>query len=83
MYRCINQGGETRPQSLRMYKLFIGFRKLGEFPTIREAKKFAGDSHLFGCFSLIGGNYRDSWYVMNDKTIKIRAATAANQLIEL
>lgn len=46
-----------------MYKLFIGFRKLGEFPTILEAKKYAQDSKLTGFFSLLGENYSDQWYV--------------------
>lgn len=47
-----------------MYILFIGFRKLGEFPTISEAKKFAQDSRETGVFTLLGnGYYRDSWYV--------------------
>jgi hypothetical protein len=46
-----------------MYILFIGFRKLGEFPSISQAKQFARNSGLSGVFSLIGKNYRDSWYV--------------------
>jgi len=46
-----------------MYILFIGFRKLGEFPTISEAKKFAQDSGLSGMFSLLGDNYNDQWYI--------------------
>jgi len=52
-----------------MYKLFIGFRKLGEFPTILQAKKFARDSDLTGVFTLLGENYRDSWYkfIYNNK----------------
>lgn len=45
-----------------MYILFIGFRKLGEFPTIQEAKKYAHDLKEAGVFSLIGDNYSDSWY---------------------
>lgn len=46
-----------------MYKLFIGFRKLGEFPTILQAKQFATQSNLTGIFSLLGdNNYHDSWY---------------------
>lgn len=45
-----------------MYILFIGFRKLGEFPSIQQAKKYAQDSEETGVFSLIGDNYRDSWY---------------------
>lgn len=48
-----------------MYKLFMGFRKIDEFPTIREAKKFAAESDLTGVFTLIGDNYRDSWYQFN------------------
>lgn len=45
-----------------MYTLFIGFRKIDVFPSIREAKKFASESGLIGVFSLIGDNYHDSWY---------------------
>jgi hypothetical protein len=48
-----------------MYKLFIGFRKLGEFPTISEAKRFAHNSGLTGAFNLLGNNYRDAWYVFS------------------
>jgi len=47
-----------------MYKLFIGFRKLGEFPTIHEAKKYASELKEAGVFTLLGsGYYRDSWYI--------------------
>ncbi len=45
------------------YKLFIGLRKLGEFSSIWKAKLFAQESGLSGTFSLIGKEYRDSWYV--------------------
>lgn len=45
-----------------MYTLFIGFRKIDVFPSIREVKKFASESDLIGIFSLIGDNYHDSWY---------------------
>lgn len=48
-----------------MYKLFIGFRILGEFETIWEAKQYANKSGLTGVFNLIGDKYRDSWYVPN------------------
>ena len=44
------------------YKLFIGFRKLGEFYSIREAKLFAQDCDEHGIFNLIGTNYSDTWY---------------------
>lgn len=43
-----------------IYTLFVGFRKLGEFNSILEAKKFARSSNLAGAFNLIGDNYRDS-----------------------
>lgn len=45
------------------YKLYIGFRKLGEFNSIWQAKQFARESGLSGTFSLIGDGYRDSWYI--------------------
>lgn len=46
-----------------MYRLYIGFKLLGEFDSIREAKLFAGKCGLSGVFNLIGNNYRDAWYV--------------------
>lgn len=47
-----------------MYKLFVGFRKLGEFESILIAKQFAHESGLTGAFNLLGTNgYSDSWYV--------------------
>ena len=46
-----------------MYKLFVGFRKLGEFPSISEAKKFADQSGYSGVFILVGEDYRDSWFI--------------------
>ena len=48
---------------MRKYKLFIGYRLLGEFSGIWEAKNFAAESGMSGIFSLVGENYRDSWYV--------------------
>ena len=50
-----------------MYKLFIGFRKLGEFPTILEAKKYAQNSKQTGLFSLLGDNYSDQWYIFKEQ----------------
>ena len=35
---------------------------LGEFSGIWEAKNFAAESGMSGIFSLVGENYRDSWY---------------------
>lgn len=46
-----------------MYRLYIGFKLLGEFDSIREAKQFAGKSGLSGVFNLIGNNYQDAWHV--------------------
>lgn len=46
------------------YKLFIGFKRLGIFDSISEAKKYADRSGLWGAFNLLGDKgYRDSWYV--------------------
>lgn len=50
-----------------VYTLFVGFRKLGEFKSILEAKKFAQSSNLAGAFNLLGENYRDSWYVFESE----------------
>jgi hypothetical protein len=58
-----------------MYSLFIGFRKLGEFSSIFEAKKFAQESKLSGVFNLIGENYRDAWYVFEHEARKEKSET--------
>mgnify|MGYP006959924756 CR=1 FL=1 len=50
-----------------MYRLYIGFKLLGEFDSIREAKRFAGKSGLDGVFNLIGDNYWNVWYVPINK----------------
>ncbi|MBN9300720.1 MAG: hypothetical protein J0I03_02875 [Dysgonomonas mossii] len=50
-----------------IYTLFVGFRKLGEFKSILEAKKFAQNYNLAGAFNLIGESYRDSWYVFKSE----------------
>lgn len=50
-----------------MYRLYLGFKLLGEFDSILEAKQFAGKSGLSGAFNLIGDNYRDAWYVLMGK----------------
>ena len=44
---------------MRKYKLFIGYRLLGEFSGIWEAKNFAAESGMSGIFSLVGENYRE------------------------
>lgn len=53
-----------------MYRLYLGFRLLGEFSSILEAKQFAGNSELSGVFNLIGDNYRDAWYVPTNRESK-------------
>lgn len=50
-----------------IYTSFVGFRKLGEFKSILEAKKFAQNSNLAGAFNLLGESYRDSWYVFKSE----------------
>jgi hypothetical protein len=51
-----------------MYKLFVGFRKLGEFDSILIAKQYAHESGITGAFNLLGTNgYRDSWYLFPTK----------------
>lgn len=49
-----------------MYKLFVGFKKLGEFKSISEAKQFADKCGETGVFNLIGDKYKDGWYVFPD-----------------
>ncbi len=49
-----------------MYKLFVGFKKLGEFKSILEAKQFADKCGETGVFNLIGHLYKDSWYVFEN-----------------
>jgi hypothetical protein len=53
------------------FKLFIGFRRLGIFDSIMEAKKYADRSGLWGAFNLLGDKgYRDSWYVFESEVNK-------------
>ncbi len=59
---CRNRRDKWLERRRKMYKLFIGFRKLGEFDSILEAKQFADNSGLTGIFSLRGEEYFDSWY---------------------
>jgi len=63
MYNLLQQEVIKHQNNRDIYKLFIGFKKLGEFKSISEAKKFADNSGLTGAFNLIGDRYRDSWYV--------------------
>lgn len=46
------------------YRLYNGFRLLGEFSTLWQAKQFAQECGEGGMFSFVGDGYRDSWYVV-------------------
>ena len=72
LYTMLQEEVRKHRENSNRYKLFIGFNKLGEFGTIREAKKHAGESGLSGVFNLIGDKYQDSWYVssMQVQTLK-------------
>ncbi len=67
--QCRRRRDEWLNKKAEKYVLFIGFKRLGEFDTILEAKKYADNSGLSGVFNLLGkDNYRDSWYAWgNDK----------------
>lgn len=70
-YAVLQAEAEKHKNNEDMYKLFIGFKKLGEFKTISEAKKYADKCGETGVFNLIGDKYRDSWYVFpNFKSFK-------------
>lgn len=51
----------------KKFVLFLGFKRLGEFDTISEAKKYATECGETGVFNLLGDNYRDAWYVFEDE----------------
>ena len=47
-----------------MYRLYKGFRKIGEYNTVLAAKQSAPKED--GAYNLIGdGWYRDSWIILN------------------
>ena len=64
---CRNRRDEWLKKKSKMYKLFVGFTKLGEFTSISEAKTFADNSEYNGVFNILGKNYRDSWYGIKSK----------------
>lgn len=65
-----------------MYKLFVGFRKLGEFDSIYIAKQFALKNGITGAFNLIGTNGdRDSWYIFPSR--KEDSDTGINPVIPI
>lgn len=50
------------------YKLFRGFKKIGEYRSISEAKKMA-PYNQDGIYNLVSSDktYRDSWQIVNGK----------------
>lgn len=60
---CRERRDEWLNKRSKMYKLFVGLKKLGEFDTILEAKQYAVESGMTGVFNLLGNQYSDSWYV--------------------
>ncbi len=63
IYAMLQEEIRKHKENSDKYKLFIGFKKLGEFDSISEAKKYAENSGYTGAFNLIGNKYNDSWYV--------------------
>ena len=62
-------------ENSNIYKLFIGFKKLGEFNSIQEAKMFAKEMNVTGRFSLLGDKYYDTWYVCKWDIVNEEAKT--------
>ena len=62
MMNLVKMEVAMRKENPNVFKLFVGYKKLGEFDSILEAKKFADKSGLSGVFNLIGEKYQDSWY---------------------
>lgn len=60
---CRERRDEWLNKRNKMYKLFVGLKKLGEFNTIFEAKQHANHCGISGAFNLLGELYTDSWYV--------------------
>ena len=47
---------------MKKYRLYKGFKLIGEFDTILEAKQNAPKED--GVYNLIGDGYRDSWQIL-------------------
>ncbi len=63
IYTMLEEEVKKHRENNDIYKLFIGFKKLGEFTSIMEAKKFADQSGHWGTFNLLGDKYHDAWYI--------------------
>jgi hypothetical protein len=67
IYAMLQEEVKKHKENSDKYRLFIGFKKIGEFGSISEAKQHANKSGLSGVFNLIGNKYQDSWYVSQSK----------------
>jgi hypothetical protein len=74
-YMMLQEEVKRHWENSNKYKLFIGFKKLGEFDSISEAKRYAQDSGLTGAFNLLGDKYRDAWYVYEQEAKRGKAET--------
>lgn len=63
LYVMLQEEVKNHRENSDKYKLFIGFKKLGEFSSILEAKQYADQTGQTGRFSLLGDKYYDSWYI--------------------
>jgi hypothetical protein len=75
MYRMLQEEIKKHKENSDKYKLFIGFKKLGEFDSILEAKQYADKMEQTGRFSLTGDKYYDTWYVSQWDIKKEEAGT--------
>ena len=63
LYTMLEEEVKRHRENKGKYKLFIGFKKLGKFSSISEAKKYADNTQQTGLFNLTGDKYHDSWYI--------------------
>lgn len=75
MYMLLQEEVKKHMENSDKYKLFIGFKKLGEFPSISEAKQYADNTRHTGRFSLTGDKYHDTWCVSQWDMKKEQAET--------
>ncbi|WP_278966300.1 hypothetical protein [Alistipes senegalensis] len=62
LYALLQKEVEKHQANPGIYKLFVGFDKLGEFGSAQGARSHAENCGRSGTFNIIGDRYRDSWY---------------------
>ncbi|MBS4765805.1 hypothetical protein KG007_06235 [Alistipes sp. kh20] len=62
LYALLRKEVEKHRVNPDIYKLFVGFDKLGEFGSEQEARSHADNCGRSGTFNIIGDRYRESWY---------------------